>query len=47
MYKCDNHGYCLTETCPKCKLRAKKAGTIFSLEDKYGEYRRKCRMTGP
>jgi len=46
MFKCNIHGYCLTNICPKCKKRAKQVGTKFSLDDKYGEYRRKEKWIG-
>ena len=41
MFKCRKHGYCLTKICPKCKETAEEIINKFSIDDKYGKYRRK------
>jgi rRNA maturation protein Nop10 len=46
MFKCPDHGYCISEACPKCPKTALKVGTTFSIDDKNGEYRRKEKWTG-
>jgi H/ACA ribonucleoprotein complex subunit 3 len=44
MYKCSKCGYTLESVCPKCKQKTKIIKLPkFSVEDKYGEYRRKAK----
>ncbi|MBW3012938.1 RNA-protein complex protein Nop10 [Candidatus Woesearchaeota archaeon] len=48
MYICEScERYTLEQVCPKCRQKTKviKLPT-FSIEDKYGEYRRKAKQDG-
>ncbi|MBW3017288.1 ribosome biogenesis protein [Candidatus Woesearchaeota archaeon] len=41
MYKCKEHGYCLTGICPTCKGKADIVKVQdYGPEDKFGEHRR-------
>ncbi|MBD3259411.1 ribosome biogenesis protein [Candidatus Woesearchaeota archaeon] len=45
MYRCDSCGtYTLEQACPKCRQKTKIIKhSRFSIEDKYGKYRRKAK----
>ena len=43
--KCQEHGYTLGETCPKCGKPTAEAGPAkYSPEDRFGKYRRKLKL---